>query len=72
MDAAELKVVCDNYEKRLDAFQDIIDRLSGHIDGLRADQICRSHGGHEFIDKGSPGVPYTPCKHCGRRPEETW
>lgn len=70
MDAAELKVVCDNYERRIDGLEAALNTANEGLNWQIGKAICARHGGHEFIDKGPYGATYKECKYCLCRPED--
>lgn len=69
MNAEELQVVCDAYEKRISWLDNELDRTRNELWLLANRRICISHGGHEFIDKGPNGAKYKECHYCYYRPE---
>ncbi len=68
MDAAELKVICDNYEASLDLLRGKLGIAEDELFGARLDAACLRHGGHKFVERGPNGAKYKECEYCGTRP----
>lgn len=64
MDAAELQIVITELRQIHEAQIIRITNEGFDNEQGRAEEVCVSHGGHEFVDIGR-GVVCRKCKFCG-------
>lgn len=62
MNAEELKIVCDNYERRITAIEQDKGRLRDELHRCEIEALCIARGGHEFESVG--GIGQKRCKYC--------
>lgn len=62
MDAAMLKVICDNYENRTRFLEAELLAARLMLHELDKSAICVAHGGHEFERETNM---LSKCKFCG-------
>ena len=65
MDAAELKIICDNYEKRLDALRAELVTAEGELSLEITYGNCRRRGEHKYTERGPEGAKCKICIYCG-------
>jgi len=66
MEATELQIVVDAYEKRIAILQVRVQQAESCCVRLSREQLCQSKDGHKFEEKNQHGVKSKACKWCGK------